>query len=134
MKKQYLDAEEKEIMEAIENDEFVPVTGVELRRVADAIAARKKDMTLTIRVNRNDINRKNDHIDCDIETLGLTDYKLKTIYNILSKSCLHNQGLLKRANATNCNINPHLIYRYLAAADWTKKYNGRRLVIFFYWS
>ena len=57
MKKQYLDAEEKEIMEAIENDEFVPVTGVELKRVADAIAARKKDMTLTIRVNRNDINR-----------------------------------------------------------------------------
>ena len=57
MKKQYLDAEEKEIMEAIENDEFIPVTGVELKRVADAIAARKKDMTLTIRVNRNDINR-----------------------------------------------------------------------------
>ena len=57
MKKQHLDAEEKKIMEAIENDEFVPVTGVELRRVADAIAARKKDMTLTIRVNRNDINR-----------------------------------------------------------------------------
>ena len=57
MKKQYLDAEEKEIMEAIENDEFVPVTGAELKRVADSIAARKKDMTLTIRVNRNDINR-----------------------------------------------------------------------------
>ena len=57
MKKQYLDAEEKEIMEAIENNEFVPVTGIELKRVADAIAARKKDMTLTIRVNRNDINR-----------------------------------------------------------------------------
>ena len=57
MKKQYLDAEEKEIMEAIEKDEFVPVTGVELKRVADSIAARKKDMTLTIRVNRNDINR-----------------------------------------------------------------------------
>ena len=57
MKRKYFDAEEKEIMEAIENDEFVPVTGVELKRVADAIAARKKDMTLTIRVNRNDINR-----------------------------------------------------------------------------
>ena len=57
MKKQYLDAEEKEIMEAIENDEFVPVTGIELKRVADSIAARKKDMTLTIRVNCNDINR-----------------------------------------------------------------------------
>ena len=57
MKKQNLDAEEKEIMDAIERDEFVSVTGVELKRVADAIAARKKDMTLTIRVNRNDINR-----------------------------------------------------------------------------
>ena len=57
MKRQYLDAEEKEIMEAIENDEFIPVTGIELKRVADAIAARKKDMTLTIRINRNDINR-----------------------------------------------------------------------------
>ncbi len=57
MKKAYLDQEEKEIMEAIENDEFIPVTGIELKRVADAIAGRKKDMTLTIRVNRNDINR-----------------------------------------------------------------------------
>ena len=57
MKKQHLDQEEKAIMAAIERDEFVPVTGAELRRVADAIAARKKDMTLTIRVNRNDINR-----------------------------------------------------------------------------
>ena len=57
MKKQHLDQEEKEVMEAIERDEFVPVTGPELRRVADAIAARKKDMTLTIRVNRKDINR-----------------------------------------------------------------------------
>lgn len=57
MKRKYLDAEEKEIMEAIENDEFVPVAGVELKRVADSIAARKKDMTLTIRVNSNDINR-----------------------------------------------------------------------------
>ena len=57
MKKQYLDAEEKEVMEAIEKDEFIPVTGAQLKRVADAIAARKKDMTLTIRVNRKDINR-----------------------------------------------------------------------------
>ena len=57
MKKQYFDQEEKEIMEAIDRDEFIPVTRVELKRVADAIAARKKNMTLTIRVNSNDINR-----------------------------------------------------------------------------
>lgn len=57
MKKKFLDLEEKELAEAVERDEFVPVTGAELKRVADAIAARRKDMTLTIRVNRNDINR-----------------------------------------------------------------------------
>ncbi len=52
-----LDADEKEILEAIERDEFVAVSGKELRAVADAVAARKKDMTLTIRVNSKDINR-----------------------------------------------------------------------------
>ena len=52
-----LDPEEKKIMEAIENNEYVPVGGKELREMADAIAARKKDMTLTIRVNSQDINR-----------------------------------------------------------------------------
>lgn len=57
MRKEHLDPEEKEIAKAIDNDEFIPVSGAELKRVADAIAARKKDMTLTIRVNRNDINR-----------------------------------------------------------------------------
>ena len=57
MKRNYLSEEEKEIMESIERDEFIPVTGVELKQVAEAITARKKDMTLTIRVNRKDINR-----------------------------------------------------------------------------
>lgn len=57
MKKNYISEEEKEIMESIEKDEFVPVTGLELKEVAEAIAVRKKDMTLTIRVNHKDINR-----------------------------------------------------------------------------
>ena len=52
-----LNAEEKEIMQAIERDEFIPVSGRELRAIADAVAARKKDITLTIRVNSKDINR-----------------------------------------------------------------------------
>jgi predicted DNA binding CopG/RHH family protein len=52
-----LDTEEKEILKAIEHNEFMPVTGKELRAVADAVAARKKDMTLTIRVNSKDIHR-----------------------------------------------------------------------------
>ena len=57
MKKIKLDAAEKKIMTAIERDEFMPVIGKELREVAEAIAARKKDRTLTIRVNSNDIRR-----------------------------------------------------------------------------
>ena len=57
MKKIQLTSEEKEIMGAIERDEFVPVSGKELKNIADSIAARKKDTTLTIRVNSNDVNR-----------------------------------------------------------------------------
>lgn len=57
MKKIKLTREEQEIMAGIERDEFVPLTGKELKNVADAIAARKKDATLTIRVNSQDIHR-----------------------------------------------------------------------------
>ena len=57
MKKIKLNAEEREISEAIERDEYVTVTGKQLEDVANAIAARKKDTSLTIRVNSRDINR-----------------------------------------------------------------------------
>lgn len=57
MKKIKLNAEEREISEAIERDEFLPVTGKQLEDVANSIAARKKDTSLTIRVNSKDINR-----------------------------------------------------------------------------
>jgi predicted DNA binding CopG/RHH family protein len=57
MIKQRLTREEKEIMKAIERNEFVTVTGKDLKDVADAVAARKKDATLTVRVNSRDINR-----------------------------------------------------------------------------
>ena len=36
MKKQFLDQEEKEIMEAIERDEYIPVMGPELNKMADS--------------------------------------------------------------------------------------------------
>ncbi len=55
MKKIKLNAEEKEIMMAVERDEFLPVTGKALEEIASSIAARKKDATLTIRVNSKDI-------------------------------------------------------------------------------
>lgn len=52
-----LTPEETKIMRAIEADEYIPVSGKELKDVAEAIAARKKDATLTIRVNSHDIDR-----------------------------------------------------------------------------
>lgn len=72
--------------------------------------------------------KQNDHVDCDVDTLGLTPSKLKTIYDILGKAILSSQALQKRSNGTHLNINAHLVYRYLSAVDWSKKYNGRRLV------
>lgn len=57
MKKYKLDAQERKIEAAIGRGEYVPVTGRELRKVADAVAARKRDRTLTIRVNSADIER-----------------------------------------------------------------------------
>ncbi len=57
MRKIRLDAEEKGILSSIDKDEFMPVTGKELREVANAIASRKKNKTLTIRVNENDIQK-----------------------------------------------------------------------------
>lgn len=57
MKKIKLNEEEREISAAIERDEFVSITGKQLDEVANAIAARKKDISLTIRVNSRDINR-----------------------------------------------------------------------------
>ncbi len=44
LKNQCLDAEEKAIMEAIERDEFISVKGPELKRMAKAIAAKKKTL------------------------------------------------------------------------------------------
>ena len=56
MIKTKLTSEEQKIMQAIERDEYLPVSGKELKNVAKAIAARKKDTTLTIRVNGQDID------------------------------------------------------------------------------
>ena len=57
MIKTRLTADEQKIMKAIDQDEYAPISGRELKNVAEAIAARKKDTTLTIRVNGQAINR-----------------------------------------------------------------------------
>ncbi len=52
-----LTREERKIEKDIEDGKYVPVTDKKiLQAMARAIAARKRDMTLTIRVNQGDIN------------------------------------------------------------------------------
>ncbi|MFH1411794.1 MAG: antitoxin [Candidatus Omnitrophota bacterium] len=57
MKKIKLTQEEKKIEAALVNSEYIPVTGKALMDVAEAIAARKKDATLTLRVNKHDVDK-----------------------------------------------------------------------------
>ncbi len=49
MKKLKLTKEEKKIEEALLRNEYIPVTGAELRGITNAIHARKKDVMMTIR-------------------------------------------------------------------------------------
>ena len=57
MKKMSLSAEEAALETAFERDHYVPLEARQLLEIADAIAARKKDATLTIRVSSTDIRR-----------------------------------------------------------------------------
>jgi predicted DNA binding CopG/RHH family protein len=57
MKQMKLDKEEQSIMDAIERDEYVLVTGKEAEAVAQAIAARKRDAEVILRVNSQDMKK-----------------------------------------------------------------------------
>ena len=57
MKNIKLTKEEKQIEEALMKGEYRPVTGKRLQEIAQAIAMRKKNTTMTIRVNSMDIKK-----------------------------------------------------------------------------
>jgi len=57
MKKIRLTKEEKEIENALLRGEFKPLKGKELEKIEKALKARKKDITMTIRVNSEDIEK-----------------------------------------------------------------------------
>ncbi len=57
MKRIRLTKEEKEVEDALLSGEFKPLKGKELERVEKALKARKKDITMTIRVNSEDIEK-----------------------------------------------------------------------------
>jgi len=58
MKNIKLTKEEKRIEDAlIKGEEYRPITGKRLHDIAGAIAARKKNVTMTMRVNSEDIKK-----------------------------------------------------------------------------
>jgi predicted DNA binding CopG/RHH family protein len=57
MKRLKLTEEERDIENALLSGEFEPIKGKELENVEKALKARKKDITMTIRVNSEDIDK-----------------------------------------------------------------------------
>ena len=57
MKKIKLTKEEKEIEDSLMRGEYIKVNGASLNKIKEALVARKKDMTMTIRVNSDDIEK-----------------------------------------------------------------------------
>ncbi len=57
MIKHKLTKEEKEIENALLRGEYIPIKGKELENIEKALKLRKKDITMTIRVNSEDIEK-----------------------------------------------------------------------------
>lgn len=57
MKKHKLTKEEKEIESALLSGEYISLKGKELEDIEKALKLRKKDITMTIRVNSDDIKK-----------------------------------------------------------------------------
>ena len=57
MKKRTLTKEEKEIEKALLSGEYKPIKGKELANIENTLKSRKKDITMTIRVNSEDIDK-----------------------------------------------------------------------------
>jgi predicted DNA binding CopG/RHH family protein len=55
MKRYKLAKEEKEIENGLLRGEYIPIRGKELENIEKALKLRKKDITMTIRVNSEDI-------------------------------------------------------------------------------
>jgi predicted DNA binding CopG/RHH family protein len=57
MKKIKLTKNEKEIEESLAKGEYIPITGKQLEMIKKSLQSRKKDVTMTIRVNSEDIEK-----------------------------------------------------------------------------
>jgi len=57
MKRDKLTEEEKEIEESLIKGEYFPIKGKQLAEIEKSLKSRKKDVTMTIRVNSEDIKK-----------------------------------------------------------------------------
>jgi predicted DNA binding CopG/RHH family protein len=57
MRKHKLTKEEKQIENALLRGKYIPIEGKELANIDKALKLRKKDITMTIRVNSQDIEK-----------------------------------------------------------------------------
>jgi len=73
-----LTKEEKEIENALIHGEYTPIKGKELEKIEKILKARKKDITMTIRVNSK-----------DIEKIKIKAKKLKVKYQSYISEVIH---------------------------------------------
>lgn len=65
-----------------------------------------------------------DHLECDIETLGLSDEQKQLVMDAYNSPNVQDPSVLELASTTDFRITPHTAYRYFASAGWTPKYHG----------
>ena len=78
MNKIKLTKEEKEIENSLMRGEYTPIKGKELENIEKILKARKKDITMTIRVNSE-----------DIEKIKIKAKKLKVKYQSYISEVIH---------------------------------------------
>ena len=80
---------------------------------------------VTVKVVANEDEILNDHIEINVNTLP---YDRRNILMTIYAALRSNETLCKIADESNLQITPHLVYRYLAAAEWSKYYDGKRYI------
>lgn len=68
----------------------------------------------------------NDHIEIDIRRLSLSSSQLKRVLETYQEVVrIGGETIVNKAKNSGLDLTPHLVYRYFAAVDWGKDYNGK---------
>jgi hypothetical protein len=69
-----------------------------------------------------------DHVDCDMDTLDLTEDQLQMVMTAFNSPRIQNEQFIADAAATHWVLSPHQMFRYLVSGGWTGTYNGKEIV------